>query len=157
MAVYVVLSFEDDEEAKEFVTDVLRSGGPSKAGVDIWLAKVRGVFKKPTKFCDPSDGHRAGKKTEQAFTRGRRYGWWVCALCGKPTKAWSLGNKWYGPLGSNLLPTSLVAPERRPQGWKSSAEWEDLLPLLNNPENTDWPKDFAVQGIVADEVKDYFQ
>jgi hypothetical protein len=49
--------------------------------------KLVGVFQVPTKFCDPTDGHR-GRKTQAGWTRGKKYGWWVCGSCKKPTEAW---------------------------------------------------------------------
>jgi hypothetical protein len=51
-------------------------------------AEIVGLFKSPTKWCDPSDGHR-GKKTDAGWTRGLKYGWWVCGKCKKPSWAWS--------------------------------------------------------------------
>lgn len=74
---YVVLEVEDDKWAEEIVGELNEEG-----------QKVVGVFAVPTKFCDDEPpGHR-GKKTQAGWTRGKKYGWWVCGACKKPTKAW---------------------------------------------------------------------
>jgi hypothetical protein len=131
VAVYVMLAFDDDEQAKTLVEDMLRSPGadiltPSQE--NNVHATVRAVYKRPTVFCDESDGHKKGK-TSAGFTRGRKYGWWVCAKCGKPTKAWAQGEKWFQHLGVNLLPQQLLPEaERIPDGWQQgAAKWTFLL------------------------------
>lgn len=132
MAVYVMLAFDDDNEAKEFVKVNIDPRGQIAYGEDeqvVQGATVRGVWKKPTLFCDPSDGHADGhgRTQSRSFSRGKKYGWWVCVHCGKPRKQWAAGDAWYTALGTNLLPKEL-APEYRPRGWESPEEWTDLLP-----------------------------
>jgi hypothetical protein len=82
---YVVLRMEDNDEPDVCVNQ-----------------ELVGVFKAPTSYCDPSDGHR-GKKTDAGWTRGKKYGWWVCAACKKPSRAW--GRNLNAVLGSakNIL------------------------------------------------------
>lgn len=113
MTVRVVLEFEDESQAKVFVRACL--------GTDFWenVGEVNpiAVFKMPTKFCDPSDGHRSGRKTYQGWTRGKKYGWWVCARCGKPTKLWASGRQWVFSLGFNLLPKSISEVAQAEGGW----------------------------------------
>lgn len=104
MAKYVLLAFDDDAYADAFV----------EFGVgdhDI-AATVRGVWRKPTKFCE-CVGVRA-----KSFTRGKKYGWWVCATCMKPTVAWAHGDAWYTALGTNLLPIQEGIDEYRGPGHK---------------------------------------
>lgn len=117
MTVRVVLEFSDESYAKDYVADWL--GRSSKV-------QVIAVFKKPTLYCDPADGHRNRKKTHQGWTRGKKYGWWVCSLCGKPTEKWATGDLWPFSLGFNLLPKS-VSKWARP-GWDTATQWteEDL-------------------------------
>jgi len=130
MAARVVLFFDDDNEAKRFVRSVIENGH-----VDVddgkWLeeihsapARVEAAYKAPTKFCDNADLHRKGK-TGSAWTRGAKWGWWVCAVCGKPTERWATGDIWHYSMGYNLLPPSVSPIER---GHRSTAEWteEDL-------------------------------
>lgn len=130
MAYYVLLSFEDDEAAKTLVEDMIL--GPQYApALEGGKAEVKAVFRKPTKFCDPSDGHRGSGKFTFAATRGRKYGWWVCSKCGKPSKEWAKGDRWYTALGTNLLPVEVIQgePDTRPRGWeKGVAMWDFLLP-----------------------------
>lgn len=137
MAVYVVLGFDDEREAKRFVHTSLYG---TVAGIprdnahddpeDYPDAKVYGVYKKPTKYCDTSDGHRGGGKLAAAWTRGIKYGWWVCSKCGKPSQlATKMGN-WFLALGVNLLPAELhPEPQYVPAPQLGSAEqWNFLLP-----------------------------
>lgn len=128
MTVRVVLQFDDEAEAKEFVKAALKPGYlhysktfSTEEGLSIGMKEVLGkviaVFKMPTKFCDPSDGHRSGRKTYQGWTRGKKYGWWVCARCGKPTKLWASGRQWVFSLGFNLLPKSISEVAQAEGGW----------------------------------------
>lgn len=129
MAVRVVVEFDSDEEAKRFVKAALRNDIYATFGE--WLEdavriplKVTAVYKKATQFCSPDDGHR-GRKTTGGWTRGRKWGWWVCGVCGKPTKRWATGDIWHYSMGYNLLPPSVSPLERKV---RSTAEWseEDL-------------------------------
>jgi hypothetical protein len=87
MAKYVLLHFEDDDEADEFVQrftdDVEERSRYMRVGI---YADVRSVYKAPTKFC--SHGGASGP-----FTKGRKFGWWVHAVAGcmKPTTGWVTG------------------------------------------------------------------
>jgi hypothetical protein len=83
MAKYVTLSFEDDEEAKEFIQrftdDVEERSRQLRVGT---YAAVVAMYKKPTRFCDCD--------VTRPFTRGSKYGWWVHAIrgCMSPTLTW---------------------------------------------------------------------
>lgn len=111
MAKYVLLSFDDDKAADEFVQrftdDVQERATYQRIGI---YAFVRAVYKKPTKFCECTGVKNRG------FTRGKKFGWWVCAQCGKPTSAWAAGAHWFLALGKNLLPVDNRAPEYRGDG-----------------------------------------
>lgn len=87
MARLVVLRFDDNKAAEEFV----------KAGVDnkVFIADERtnmlritgevvGLFGQPTMFCDCT----LRKGRVKGYSRGQRWGWWVCSACKKPTRAW---------------------------------------------------------------------
>lgn len=65
----MVIRIDDDEE-----------GVPE----DLARHEVVGLFRMPTVFCD---GCSTGKRV-RGFTKGRRWGWWVCTVCKKPTHAW---------------------------------------------------------------------
>lgn len=134
MTVRVVLEFEDEENAKEFVGNTITTGGVVgeevsnyvEDGNNFYVAKLIGVFKKPTKYCDPMDGHR-GSKTSAGWTRGKKYGWWVCAKCGKPTERWASGSLWPFSLGFNLLPKSIAPWAQAEGGWQSGvATWKEF-------------------------------
>lgn len=88
MARLVVLEFPDNEDAEAFVYGIDAGAiGPGPAGV-----QVAAVYARPTKFCTCTTGF--GMKQKQGkmaggFTRTRKYGWWVHAVCGKPTQMWT--------------------------------------------------------------------
>src|SRR2546423_1462288 len=115
MAKYVLVEFDDDAEADklvEFIGDGIVIPAPQEGGAWQYLKpRIRAVFKKPTKFCDCSMG-----KNAKSFTRGKKYGWWVHAACGKPTRGWGRGDHWFLSLGRNLLPITNEAPEYRGDG-----------------------------------------
>lgn len=78
MARYVVLEFDDNDDAERYVKE---------DRWDIFCGDVIGVYAKPTKFC-----HCVGSKAKRmAFTRTARFGWWVHVDCKKPTEAWAKG------------------------------------------------------------------
>lgn len=130
MAIYVMLQFENDAEAEEVVTDLIKTGlvtSPGKypdSSMGMGEVKLRGVWKKPTQFCTCT------RKKDSSWTRGTKYGWWVCTSCGKPSEEWSKGIMLYNPLGTNLLPRELIAEHlpQNPQGKPSVMEWSFLLP-----------------------------
>lgn len=74
MAVYVVLELEDEKDVT-FLQQTYE-----------W--PIVGVFKKPTLFHDPALHQNRTSKSELSFTRGKKYGWWVCATCKRPTTGW---------------------------------------------------------------------
>lgn len=74
MARLVVLRFENDEEAEQFITQV-------KRGVMAASCTTEMMVQTPTLFCNCAyrgDGWR----------RGEKRGWWVHAGCGKPSVGW---------------------------------------------------------------------
>lgn len=109
MARIVVLQFEDNSDADEFIKehDELMyypegsMGGVSNDAVMIYAGEVVGVFAMPTQFCANSgSGGCSTNKRIRAWSRGKKFGWWVCSICKKP---------------SNFVP-----PERRerPELWR---------------------------------------
>jgi hypothetical protein len=113
VARYVLVEFNDDKAADAFVMEVtIESMQQAEPRM-----RVRAMYQKPTKFHDPATCHRSKMS---GWTRGKKYGWWVCALCKKPTKAWGDGEHWFAAIGVNLLPKDIVAPEYRGDGDYSS-------------------------------------
>lgn len=88
----VAFQFEDEDEALEFA-----NAHPQK---------IVGIYKVPTIFCE--EVHTNAKKTQQGFTQGQRWGWWVCAYCKKPKKTAYLHIWEYMSLLGNNLMTRLV-------------------------------------------------
>lgn len=130
MAAYVLLAFDDDEDAKEFVIDALYDG-VFKTHTNYITDKVvvRAVYKKPVMFCNCST-HTDG------WTRGKRFGWWACAKCGKPGEAWAKGFAWYTALGTNLLPREICGEAPQPAGWESPDQWNFLIKKTEPVEDT---------------------
>jgi hypothetical protein len=97
MARYVVLEFEHNEDADMFTQDMLHDG-----------ESVVGVFAKPTQFCKC----KGGKGRIHAYTRGRKFGWWVCSTCKKPQRVHKPDRlmRHVVSQGVNLLPGIKNAP-----------------------------------------------
>lgn len=101
MARYVVLYFKDNAQAETLLedwNDALETSSQDEDGnVRVELltpeqennveCNIVGFVAAPTVFCDPTDGHRK-KKTQSGWTRGKKYGWWVCGICKKPSLIW---------------------------------------------------------------------
>ena len=112
MAKYVMLEFASDADADVFVAEVQASEGTADIrhqdnSSSRMSFLVRGLWKKPTIFCGCTAVKRRG------WTRGKKYGWWVCSQCHKPAHQWADGDAWYTALGTNLLPITSGAPEYR--------------------------------------------
>jgi|SRR6478609_6845060 len=122
MAKYVVLRFEDNDQADTFVEDMLREPDePILTPVqenDVRATPV-GVYRAPTMFCARADGRHKGRV--QGFTHGKKFGWWVCGQCGKPTLLWGSSHQAVIGSGVNLLPDAKedkLEVERNQQHWR---------------------------------------
>jgi len=107
MARYVVLEFEDNEDAEHFVGDVFYH----------YAGEVVGLFAKPTQFCD---GGGCTRGRVQPWARGAKFGWWVCRTCKKPTSAGGGEKLMHHVLSQavNLLPGIKQAPASvMTEGW----------------------------------------
>lgn len=85
---YIVLGIEDNDVAEQLANDLVKSPRQGMPFVPQG-ASIVGMFAVPTKFCDDEPSGHRGRKTEAGWTRGKKYGWWVCGACKKPTKAWA--------------------------------------------------------------------
>ena len=86
---YIVLKLNEDDQSESLIEFLKNQWLLTEEGIGaLSKTELTGVFKGPTTFCNNSDGHR-GKKTEAGWTRGKKYGWWVCGKCKKPTERWS--------------------------------------------------------------------
>jgi hypothetical protein len=79
LAKYLVLSFEDDADADEAIRLIQQAGCIPNSGSEP-ACTVLAVYKKPTKFCKCTSIKKRG------WTRGKKYGWWVCDQCKKPSE-----------------------------------------------------------------------
>ncbi len=128
MTTYLVLEFNDDEQAKTFTQDVLYGSVASSTQVieTYDSAKIIGAYKKPTVYCQ-CVGKGASIK-RRGYSRGKLFGWWVCDMCGSPSKLWAQRDCWHS-IGINLIPAELLDTEfkQAQQNWKSKYQWDFLL------------------------------
>lgn len=113
MAVYVVLEFDDNAQAKRFVEKV--NGGFKAVARDYLSRRVIGIWYKPTKFCTCATDGTKQTRGSNPFFRSEKTGWWVHHPCGKPTRIWGeTRNHWNSAIGNNVLPGNTDYPQR---GW----------------------------------------
>lgn len=119
MARYVVLSFEDNEEAESFIERVscyqheatCNCMQPDHEGEHCDCdpqepVQVVSMLAQPTQFCD-GNCYKEKDGRGPKFVQGQKYGWWVCTVCHKPLPHPAL----YRPViayGTNLLPEEVV-------------------------------------------------
>jgi hypothetical protein len=87
MAKYVLLAFDNDDEADSFTSTIVDAGIASSL-------TVAGVYKRPTMLCECP-----GK--DDKSVRGTKWGWWLHKGCGKPKR------------GNVLHPWNLLFPGER--------------------------------------------
>lgn len=110
MARVVLVTFPDNRDAERFVREVTHYGGvytdPDSAIDENWSASpyseeqvtrkaiVEAVVAKPVKYCQCAQEaittgrrRRSGKSRMVGWSRGTRFGWWLCGSCRKPSKA----------------------------------------------------------------------
>lgn len=98
MAYYVLLSFDDEEEALTFVE---HSDGESSI---IHNGKVEAIYKRPTMFCQTPGGCTKGGRRSGGYTMGQKWGWWVCSICKKPSEPyWDSIVRVQSSFGKNIL------------------------------------------------------
>lgn len=108
MAVYVLMSFDSDQHAKNWIkiqelyASRRRALSDEEAPPDTDNYEVLAMYKRPTQFCDVMDGKHPGKRVS-GFTKGKKYGWWVCASCHKPKKMYADNLLTNSSFGFNLL------------------------------------------------------
>lgn len=93
---YLLIEFDDDQDARDEVI---------YWQVDATIGSVVGIYRKPTQFCDCN----VARKPPLGWSRGPKYHWWICTLCGRPSKQWA--NALPECLGRNLLEQSSPEPQ----------------------------------------------
>lgn len=100
MARLVLLSFANNAEAERFVREMEPGTAtdeyPETIGEAVWHATVEWVVARPTNPCNcamapaGSDARkrrrRLSRTSRDAFTKGKRFGWWLHAACKRPTR-----------------------------------------------------------------------
>ena len=96
MAMLVMVSFEDDEAALSFVENVQDNSL-------LQGAEVKALYRMPTMFHEPFETHSGGRVQGNSFTKGQKYGWWVCSVCKKPSRLYWDSIFGESSFGKNLL------------------------------------------------------
>jgi hypothetical protein len=110
MAMYVLVAFDDDQHAKNWIkvqeTYAARRKAltDEEAPADTGNYEVVAMYKKPTMFCNVMDGNHPSTRRVIGFTKGTKWGWWVCARCSKPREMYVEGIVANSGFGYNLLP-----------------------------------------------------
>lgn len=104
MPYVVVCEFGSKTSAESFVRGINHESEFSTRCV--------GMYRIPTQFCSCASNTREKMKS---WSRGRKYGWFIHADCGKPSPAWvrGLGRRMSTVLGRNLMPLEEVPEEWR--------------------------------------------
>lgn len=87
MARYVVIEFDENEDAEEFVKATNELNAHARDERLSFRRRVVGVFVKPGKTCTCWDGkwiNSGDKNRDAGIARGEKFGWWVCTRCKKP-------------------------------------------------------------------------
>lgn len=75
MARYVLVEFDDDTTANEFIKRIYKASKTKRF-------RILGVFKKPTEYC--KCGPIASTQYTTALARGPKSGWFIHLECGLP-------------------------------------------------------------------------
>lgn len=117
MAKYVLIAFDNDNEADQFVAAFGVRGSVFYQDLEGHFQNVepdkdfvRGLWKKPTLMCECPSGPKRN------YVRSKQRGWYICTDCKKTHRDWAEGQHFYQSLGVNELPVSERAPEWRGQG-----------------------------------------
>ena len=101
MARYVVLSFEDNDDAEHLIQQY--KDHPTIHPV--------GMFARPTNFCEELEHWDYPTRSK----RGVKFGWWICPQCHKARKLFQQGHNMLDPekmpLGSIDRPLYLLTKE----------------------------------------------
>ena len=77
---YLLIEFDDETQATRLREQIDKATRGGKR------FRVVGLFAKPTKYCQCDPRTHVTTKTHTApIKRGRKYGWWVCLNCRRPT------------------------------------------------------------------------
>jgi hypothetical protein len=78
---YLLIEFDDEASAERLRAQI---DNATKAGKRF---RVVGLFAKPRGYCACDPQKQITTKTQTStLKRGRRLGWWVCTVCGRPAQ-----------------------------------------------------------------------
>ncbi len=113
---YLLVEFDDEQSATNLRAKL---DAATMAGSRY---RVVGLFAKPTAYCQcDTNGDTASRTNPGVLRRGRKFGWWVCVNCKRPTSA-------LAGLRNLLRPSDIVAPPSWVQG---GHHWTHYIPTLS--------------------------
>jgi len=119
---YLVIEFDDEASAsrlREQIDNATRKGKGFR---------VVGLFAKPSAYCqcDPRT-HVSDRNNRSTLRRGKKYGWWVCTTCRRPTAIFS-------GLVNLIKPRDIISPPKWfSKHWKGAPDFEAIhyIPTLS--------------------------
>lgn len=76
MSRIIILSFDSNEAAEGFARTALSDDQPYK---------LEAMIARPTRGCPGPHRVPGRMKSERGWTRTKRFGWWVCSTCKRPS------------------------------------------------------------------------
>lgn len=112
---YLIIEFDDEASASRLRAQI---DNATKAGKRF---RVVGLFAKPTNYCrcDPRK-HVTDKAGKSTLKRGKKFGWWVCIECKRPTSSMA-------GLVNLIKPRDIIKPPKwMSRHWKGAADFEAM-------------------------------
>lgn len=116
---YLLIEFDDEASATRLrgqIDNATRNGK---------RFRVVGLFAKPTNYCqcDPKTHVTMGGQVS-TLKRGKKYGWWVCTNCKKPTSA-------LAGLVNLIKPRDIIKPPKwMSKHWKGAPDFEAMHHII---------------------------
>lgn len=119
---YILIEFDDEASASRLREQINRATESGKQ------FRVVGLFAKPSNYCqcDPRK-HVTDRNNRSTLRRGKKYGWWVCLECRRPTATFS-------GLVNLIKPRDIIKPPKwMSRHWKGAANFEAMhyIPTLS--------------------------
>ena len=116
---YLLIEFDDEDSALKLKERIDAAQGKR--------FRVIGLFAKPTSYCQCGiAGQTETKATKSRLRRGKKFGWWVCTVCKRPTSAIS-------GLVNLLKPRDIINPPtwEGPDIYKNQTQWTHYIPTIS--------------------------
>ncbi len=119
---YLLIEFDDEAAASRLRAQI------DNATLSGKKFRVVGLFAQPSNPCQcDSRKHVSGRGDNSTLKRGKKFGWWVCMICKRPTSIMS-------GLVNLIKPRDIINPPKwMSKHWKGEADFEAMhyLPTLS--------------------------